>query len=109
MKSIVLPAVLVSLALVACAAPTRYSSTPAYSKYTLEQVIEWSKAGEPPARIISRLDAANAFYPLTASELVDLRDKGVSPQVLDYLQDRYVEVMLHEERFGGPGRFNAPR
>jgi hypothetical protein len=104
-----LPALLLSLALAACAAPTQYSSTPAYSKYTLEQVIEWSKAGEAPARIIARLDAANAFYPLTASELVDLRDKGVSPEVLDYIHDRYVEVVRHEERFGGPGRFNAPR
>jgi hypothetical protein len=82
------------------AAPTRYDATPAYNKYTLEQVIEWSKAGEPPARVIERLDAANAFYPLTASELIGLRDKGVSLAVLDFIQDRYVRVVQRDARFG---------
>jgi hypothetical protein len=99
-KRSVIPALFLSFALSGCVAPTQYESTPAYSKYTLEQVIEWSRAGEPPARIIERLDAANAFYPLTASELVSLRDKGVSLPVLDFIQDRYVRIARHDARFG---------
>ena len=99
MKRFALPAVVLSLGLAACATPTQYDSSPAYNKYTLEQVIEWSRAGEPPAKIIERLDAANAFYPLTASELVSLRDQGVSLPVLDFIQDRYVRIVRHEERF----------
>jgi hypothetical protein len=92
---------LLCLALAAgCAAPTAHESTPAYSRYTLEDVVAWSKAGEAPERIIARLAAANAFYPLTASELISLRDKGVSPQVLDFLLERYVATVRRDARFG---------
>ena len=63
-------------------------------------MIDWSRAGDSPARIIERLDAANAFYPLTASELVSLRDRGVALPVLDFIQDRYVRVVRHDARFG---------
>ena len=100
MKRFALSATFLSFALTACVAPTAYESTPAYNRYTLEQVIEWSRAGEPPARIIERLDAANAFYPLTASELVGLHAHGVALPVLDFIQDRYVRIVAHDARFG---------
>jgi hypothetical protein len=100
MKTIAIPAIVLSFSLSACVAPTQYASTPAYNKYTFEQVVEWSTAGEPAATIIEHLDAANAFYPLTASELVRLHDHGVSLPVLDFIQDRYVRVVRRDERFG---------
>lgn len=90
-----------------CAAPTAFLSTPAYSKYTLEQVVQWSKEGQAPGRIVARLEAARAFYPLTAGELVSLRDQGVSVEVLDYLLDSYVGTLRREERFGFNRRVSA--
>jgi hypothetical protein len=96
-------------ALAGCAAPTQYASTPAYSRYTLEEVVAWSQAGEAPERIIARLDAAHGFYPLTAGEIIRLHSQGVSPPVLDYLLDTYVRGVRHEERFQLPSRFETPR
>lgn len=101
------PVAIVIALLAGCAAPTAYESTPAYSKYTLEQVIQWSKEGLPADQIVSRLNAANSFYPLTARELISLRDQGVSLDVLDYLVDSYVGTVRHEERFQLNRRFSA--
>lgn len=99
MSRTALTAVLVVTLAAGCAAPTAYESTPAYSKYTLEEVVQWSKEGQAPGAIISRLDSANAFYPLTATELVSLHDKGVAPEVLDYILDSYVHTVRRDERF----------
>jgi hypothetical protein len=91
-----------------CAAPTAYESTPAYNKYTLEQVVAWSKEGQAPKQIIARLDAANAFFPLRASEILRLREEGVSPEVLDFILERYVWGVARDERFQFTRRGPAP-
>lgn len=92
-----------------CTPATQYPSTPAYNRYTLEEVVQWSKAGDSPARIISRLDAASAFYPLRAGEIVRLHEEGVPTPVLDYLLDTYVRRVRYEERFQAPSRFDPQR
>jgi hypothetical protein len=94
--------------LMGCAAPTQYSSTPAYNRYTLEEVVQWSKAGETPQRIIAKLDAARAFYPLRAADIIQLHEQGVPAPVLDYLLDTYVRRVRTEERFQMPQRFSEP-
>jgi len=90
-----------------CATPTQYSSTPAYSKHTLEEVVQWSKEGQSPERIIGKLQQATAYFPLTGSEFVKLHEQGVSLAVLDYLQEVYVHQIRYEERFLMPRRFGA--
>ncbi len=98
-----------ALAVTGCAAPTQYPSTPAFNRYTLEEVVQWSKAGEPAQRIIDRLEAARGFYPLRAGDIIRLHEAGVSTPVLDYLLDTYVRRIRIEERFQAPSRFEQPR
>lgn len=90
-----------------CATPTEYAATPAYSKYTLEEVIQWSREGQSPERIIGKLQQATAYFPLTASEFIKLHEAGVSLAVLDYLQEVYVHQIRYEERFQLPSRFGS--
>jgi hypothetical protein len=98
-----------AMILASCAAPTQYSSTPAYNRYTLEDVVQWSKAGEAPQKIIAKLDEAHGFYPLRASDIIRLHEQGVSVPVLDYLLDTYLRRTRYEERFQMPSRFSEPR
>lgn len=86
-------------------ATTQYPATPAYSKYSVEEIVRWSRAGEPPERIVERLRSAAGFYPLTATEIVRLHGEGVSLQVLDWMQRSYVQGIRHEERFQLNRRF----
>jgi hypothetical protein len=103
-----LRALLVGAALVAgCTTPTDYPATPAYSRYQVEDVIAMSKAGEPDGVILDKLRAANAFFPLTASEIVKLHGEGVSLAVLDYMQKTYLRGVRMEERFQLPSRFSS--
>lgn len=100
------PAVAAVVLVLGCAGPTAYT-TPAYNRYKVEHIIAMSKAGEPDGLIIDKLQAANAFYPLTASEIVRLHDEGVSLGVLDYMQKTYLRGVRREERFQMPGRFSS--
>jgi hypothetical protein len=95
------------VALGGCATATEYPATPAYNRYTLEQVVEWSKAGESAERIIARLEAARALYPMTASDIVRLEKEGVPVPVLNYILDTYVMRVRREERFQMPSRFEG--
>jgi hypothetical protein len=98
---------IVVLGLAGCAT-TEYSSVPAYNRYSAEDIIAMARAGEPSRQIIAKLQAANGFYPLKASDLVRLHDQGVPLNVLDYLQDTYIRGVRREERFQLPQRFGSP-
>lgn len=102
-----IPAIAAAVLVSGCAGPTAYPSTPAYNRYQVEDIIAMSKAGEPDRRIIDKLQEANGFYPLTASEIVKLHEEGVSLSVLDYMQKTYLRGVRREERFQMPGRFSS--
>ena len=51
-----------------------------------EDIVQLSKAGEPPAAIVERLKNTDTVLWLSASDILQLRQSGVSSQVLDYLQ-----------------------
>lgn len=66
-----------------------------------------STDGNSDAEIISRLKKSGAVYALSASAIIDLNRKGVSPAVLDYMQKRLIDSarrqghMLYGEPFYG--------
>lgn len=59
---------------------------------SLQKIVAMSQAGEPAAKIIATLDASDAVYPLSASELATLSRQGVADAVLDHLLDTRIEV-----------------
>ena len=97
------------LAIVAVAFPLAGCATTQYPvPASGEDIIAMVHAGEPSKEIIAKLEAANGFYPLRASDLVRLHDQGVPLDVLDYMQDTYLRGVRREERFQLPQRIPGP-
>jgi hypothetical protein len=79
---------------------------------TTDEIVQMSKDGLTPAEIIQRIDESGGLYALKASELANLREQGVSDEVIDHMQltlieaTRAREAMRERERmwmFGYPG------
>jgi len=64
---------------------------------TREDVVRMSKAGGPPQVIIDRLRNTGTVIPLTASDIVQLHQAGVSQEVLDYMQQAQFAEMRRRE------------
>lgn len=58
---------------------------------TIERVLEMTRQGTPPNDIIEEMRAAGTVYRLSGSQLAKLREQGVADEVLDYMQDTYLE------------------
>jgi hypothetical protein len=110
-RLIVAAALATSLALAGCVSNYQYqpySSVPLYNRYSIDDIVAMSNSGVPSGEIIARLEQANGFYPLRASDYVLLHQRGVPDDVLDYMQQAYVRQVRREERFQLPQRFYAP-
>lgn len=62
-----------------------------------DQVIAMSKAGDPAATIIRRLQETYTVLPLSASEILRLNQAGVAAEVLDYLQGAQINEVRRRE------------
>jgi len=56
------------------------------------EVIAMCKAGVPADEIVRKMQASGTVYRLTASQLVELAHQGVPPEVLDYMQNTYLDA-----------------
>lgn len=59
---------------------------PAAPPMTAADIVQLSKAGEPPEAIVDRLRKSRTVLWLSATDIVNLRQAGVAAPVLDYLQ-----------------------
>ncbi len=50
-----------------------------------EQVIEMSRAGEPPERIIETIEKSRTIYYMDSQDVVDLKEQGVDKRVIDHM------------------------
>ena len=62
------------------------SFAPGPAPLTRAEVVDLSRAGEPPASIVARLKSSQTVLLLGASDILELRQAGVATEVLDYLQ-----------------------
>jgi len=85
------------LALAGCASTVTRPRAP-----SVEDVISLTAAGEPAESIIERMQRGRGLYALSGSELATLGAKGVAPEVLDYMQETYIDAQLARERLRGP-------
>lgn len=79
---------------------------------TTDEIVQLSKDGLTPAEIIQLIDESGGLYTLKASELAQLREQGVSDEVIDHMQltlleaTRAREALRERERmwmYGHPG------
>ncbi len=100
-------AMLMIVFLTACAGMREPASHPV----TVEEVIQMSRAGIPADQILEKMRKSETIYRLDASKLADLRDQGVPDNVINYMQQTYLDAVrrnqyLQDTTFwtpGGPG------
>ncbi|MEO8202667.1 MAG: hypothetical protein ABI630_02305 [Betaproteobacteria bacterium] len=66
---------------------------------TRADVVQLSKSGETPAALVARLQSTGTVLWLSAADIIELRDAGVSPMVLDYLQAAQLADMRRRAQF----------
>ena len=71
--------------------------TPRPPAPTVEEIVQWSNDKVAPEEIIERMNKARAVYRLAASELADLKSRGVSDKVIDYMQETYIAAERWDE------------
>ncbi|MDQ3259874.1 MAG: hypothetical protein ABIW48_03355 [Burkholderiales bacterium] len=94
MKPLKFGLLVVVMALLAGCASTRLARP---EPPTLDEIVAMSKAGTPADEIIKKLRESRAYYPLTASEIANLHDRGVPDPVLDYIHQVYLREVREDE------------
>lgn len=69
---------------------------------TPDQVVQLSQEGKSADDIIKLMKDSRAVYELPASQLADLRQRGVPDKVIDYMQATYLEQARFEEALRRP-------
>ncbi len=66
---------------------------------TRADIVRMTRAGDPPAVIVERLKATSSIVWLSAAEVAELRQSGVAPEVLEYLQAAQLSEMRRRAQF----------
>jgi len=83
-------ALLLAAALAAgCSTPKRLSHA-----VTVTETIHLSQHGIPPDQIIAKMNRAGTIYNLSDAHYRQLRELGVTLQVIDYMKSTYVEAVV---------------
>lgn len=56
------------------------------------EIVAAARAGEPAAAMIERMRAARVVYRLAASELARMREQGVPDEVIDHMQQTWLDA-----------------
>jgi hypothetical protein len=90
---------IVALALAGCATMTEGPPV------TVPQIIQMSKAGTPADQIIAKIKKSGTAYRLKASQLADLKNKGVPDSVINYMQQTYLDAVRQQQAMADWGRW----
>ncbi len=72
--------------------------TTQFQTVTVDQLVQMSKAGVSSDEIIRQIAESGTVYRLSASQLADLRQAGVSDPVINYMQQTYLDAVRRDQR-----------
>jgi hypothetical protein len=72
---------------------------------TVVEVLQMSKAGVPAEIMIQRMRESGAVYRLSAADLVRLHEEGVPDDVLNYMQQTYLDAVRREQELADWNRW----
>ncbi len=90
---VVLSLAVVLLAIAGCATTQPYE----FKTVTVEEIIQMSKDKVPTDQIIKKIAESGTVYRLSASQLADLRDAGVPNEVVNYMQQTYLDAVRRDQ------------
>ncbi len=59
----------------------------------VSEVVALSQHGVPPDQIVAKMNRGGLVYSLTEEEYVQIRKRGVTPQVIAYMQGTYKQAV----------------
>lgn len=80
---------------------TACAGYPGGPPFLVSEVVETAQGGAPAEEIVARMRAGGGVYRLRASELARLREQGVPDEVIDYMQETWLEQVRREAWFEG--------
>ena len=82
------------LAFQSCATEYYVYKTP---PVTVPDIVQMSKDSVPPQTIIRKMEKSHTVYRLKASQLADLQNEGVSPKVINYMEQTHIDAVEHNQ------------
>lgn len=100
-KAVVLKlSILVSLIFyIGCTALSGNPVGPPPNPVTVKEIVEMTEAGLPSETIINNIQQSHTVYRLQASQLVQLKEMGVSDEVINYMQQTYIDVVRQNQAY----------
>jgi hypothetical protein len=66
---------------------------------TVQEIVAMSREKVPAADILAKMRGSGTVYRLTASQLADLRQQGVANEVIDYMQQTYLDAVRRDQQW----------
>ncbi len=63
----------------------------------VSEVVRMSEEGLPPGTIVNKMRDSETVYRLSAAQLAQLHDQGVQDQVINYMQETYLNAVRREQ------------
>lgn len=82
---------------IGCAAVSGNPVGPPPDPVTVKVIVEMHEAGIPPDIIINKIQQSHTVYRLQASQLVQLKEMGVSDEVINYMQQTYIDAVRQNQ------------
>jgi hypothetical protein len=84
---------------IGCAALSGNPVGPPPDPVTVKEVVEMTEAGLPPEIIINKIQQSHTVYRIQASQLVQLKEMGVSDEVINYMQQTYIDAVRQNQAY----------
>jgi len=73
---------------------------------TVAEIVDMSRDGVPPEEIVDQIQRSGTVYRLNAAELADLRQQGVSDEVIDEMQNTYLRSVAENQAMDDWGMYS---
>jgi len=88
---------------VGCAGP------PTRHQISVDEIVAMAGEGLPTDAIIEKIKVSHSVYPLPASRLIELKQKGVPAEVLDYMEQTYLTEACRQAIWDDSGEMYTAR
>ena len=72
---------------------------------TVKDIVEMTEADIPSEIIIEKIQESRTVYRLQASQLAQLKEMGVSDDVINYMQQTYIDAVRQDQAYNDLSNF----